>query len=240
MASEKQVILITGGNTGLGLEAVKALYRSDTPYEILIGSRDLKKGDDAITRIQDEISSSESTLSVVQVDISSDHSIAAARDDVETRFGRLDVLVNNAGGNFDNELQERRLSLRETWNKSFDVNVSGTMVITSDFVPLLLKAPNPRLLFTTSGTSTLAGSESTSTPPLKAINSSPSAGWPKPNVANPITVYRSTKTGLNMAMHEWHRVLKEDGVKVWAVSPGFLATGLAGIGVERLKQVRLK
>lgn len=237
MASQKQVVLITGGNTGLGLEAVKALYKSDTPYEILIGSRDPKKGEDAIKQVKNEITSSNSTLSVVQVDISSDHSISAARDDVETRFGRLDCLVNNAGGNFDNELQERRLSLRETWNKSFDVNVSGTMVITSEFVPLLLKSADPRLLFITSGTSTLAGSERTDTPPLKAINSSPEAGWPKPSVGNPITVYRSTKTGLNMAMHEWHRVLKEDGVKVWAVSPGFLATGLAGIGVERLKKV---
>ena len=54
---------------------------------------------------------------------------------------------------------------------------------------------------------------------------------------NPITSYRSAKTGLNMLMREWYRLLKNDGVKVWAISPGFLATGLGGIGAETLKKV---
>lgn len=36
-------------------------------------------------------------------------------------------------------------------------------------------------------------------------------------------------------MREWHRVLRNDGVKVFAISPGFLATGLNGIGAEKLK-----
>ena len=40
-----------------------------------------------------------------------------------------------------------------------------------------------------------------------------------------------------MLMREWTRLLRNDGVKVWAVSPGFLATGLAGVGVEQLKKV---
>lgn len=40
-----------------------------------------------------------------------------------------------------------------------------------------------------------------------------------------------------MAFREWVRILGNDGVKVWAVSPGFLATGLAGIGEEKLKQM---
>ena len=40
-----------------------------------------------------------------------------------------------------------------------------------------------------------------------------------------------------MLMREWHRILGNDGVKVWAISPGFLATGLAGIGKEKLKQM---
>lgn len=38
-----------------------------------------------------------------------------------------------------------------------------------------------------------------------------------------------------MMMLEWHRILKEDGAKVFCISPGFLATGLAGIGAEKLK-----
>jgi hypothetical protein len=43
---------------------------------------------------------------------------------------------------------------------------------------------------------------------------------------------------LNMLMREWYRILKNDGVKVWCISPGILATGLAGPG--RLKMVCLE
>jgi NAD(P)-dependent dehydrogenase (short-subunit alcohol dehydrogenase family) len=52
-----------------------------------------------------------------------------------------------------------------------------------------------------------------------------------------IPAYRSVKTGLNMQMAEWHRILKEDGVKVVAISPGMLATGLGGIGPEALRKM---
>jgi len=40
-----------------------------------------------------------------------------------------------------------------------------------------------------------------------------------------------------MMMRQWHRILLNDGVKVWAVSPGFSATGLGGVGPEVLKKV---
>ena len=96
---------------------------------------------------------------------------------------------------------------------------------------------DPRLLFLTSGTSTLAGTERFDHPAYARVNASPAAGWPKDEGINPITSYRSAKTGLNMLMREWHRLLKNDGVKVWAISPGFLATGLGGIGAETLKKV---
>ena len=112
--------------------------------------------------------------------------------------------------------------MRKMWNKSWDVNTTGTQILTHSFVPLLLQSSDPRLIFVTSGLSTLAGSENTKHP----LNKSPEKGWPKPGYA--VTAYRSSKTGMNLMMREWARLLKEDGVKVWAVAPGFLATGLGG------------
>ena len=85
---------------------------------------------------------------------------------------------------------------------------------------------------------TLTESERLDNPAMKAINGAPEAGWPKKEAMNPVTIYRSAKTGLNMAVREWDRILRNDGVKVWAVSPGFLATGLGGVGPEQLKKVR--
>jgi NAD(P)-dependent dehydrogenase (short-subunit alcohol dehydrogenase family) len=51
-----------------------------------------------------------------------------------------------------------------------------------------------------------------------------------------VASYRSAKCGMNMMMREWSRILGEDGVKVWAVSPGMLATGLGG-DKEMLKKM---
>ena len=65
------------------------------------------------------------------------------------------------------------------------------------------------------------------------FNQSPAKGWPKKET--PIPAYRASKTGMNMMMREWTRVLKEDGVKVSCISPGYLATGL-GIGQETNKK----
>ena len=112
--------------------------------------------------------------------------------------------------------------MRQMWNQSWNVNTTGTHIMTSTFMPLLLESSNPRLIFITSGTSTLAGIENQALP----VNKNPSKGWPKTNPG--ITAYRSSKTGMNMMMREWYRILKEDGVKVWCISPGFLATGLGG------------
>ena len=239
MSSNKKVLLITGGNTGLGLEAVKAIYASSHAYEIIIGCRTLSKGEEAASSVKSEIPKSSSTLSVLQVDISSDDSINKAVQSISSTYGRLDILVNNAGANFDGDLRDGKLSEREAFNKSWDTNVAGTQVLTSAAAPLLLKSSDARLLFITSGTSTLTETvvSADSSEASKRINASPAAGWPKDHGFNPLTSYRSTKCGLNMLMREWNRLLGNDGVKVWAVSPGFLATGLAGIGKEKLLQI---
>jgi NAD(P)-dependent dehydrogenase (short-subunit alcohol dehydrogenase family) len=112
--------------------------------------------------------------------------------------------------------------MRDMWNKSWNVNTTGTCMLTHTFVPLLLKSSDLRLIFITSGMSTLAESENAS---IK-LNQSPAKGWPKKEPA--VVAYRASKTGMNMMMREWARILREDGVKVWCVSPGFLATDLGG------------
>ncbi|KAJ7790854.1 hypothetical protein B0H14DRAFT_3094589 [Mycena olivaceomarginata] len=181
-----------GANTGLGYEIVKTLYATSIPYELVIGSRTLSKADDAIKVLQPE------------VDVSSDASLEAAVKTLYGRYGRLDIIINNVGAGFD----------------AADTNVSGTHVLITLAVPFLLKSADPRRLFITSGTSSIAETDP-ATPPPK--------GWPKPQKFVPFPSYRSAKVGLNMLMREWVRTLKEDGVKVWAISPGFFGDWLLKI-----------
>ncbi|OAP57073.1 hypothetical protein AYL99_09186 [Fonsecaea erecta] len=232
------IVLITGANTGLGLATVKSLLQSaDKTYTILLGGRSLEKATSAAQQVKEEFACSQSVVAPVQIDIEDDQSIKNLFESLEKDYGRLDVLVNNAGSQFDQKLSSGELSMRQMWNKSWDVNVTGTHILTYTLIPLLLKSSDPRLLFITSGVSTLAESGNQA---VRINHSPPDKGWPKAGgafAALGVPAYRASKTGLNMVMREWVRVLKEDNVKVWCVSPGLLATGLGFGNPERLKQM---
>ena len=92
------VILVTGANTGLGLAIVRALYSSQTATIILLGCRSIEKGQTALGGFQSVRPGNISTkIEVLQINIEEDASINAAAHTVDKRFGKLDVLVNNAG-----------------------------------------------------------------------------------------------------------------------------------------------
>jgi len=242
MPSIRPIVFITGANTGIGLEAVKAFLQSPTTtagYHILLGSRSLEKGQAAIASLQAEFPASPTTLELVQIDVTSDASIQAAFESISANHPHIDALVNNAGAVFDHWLDtpadEEKLSLRDTLLRTFDVNVAGAHVVTHTFVPLLLKSPpsSRRLLFVTSGLSSLKSAAEHFLPPPHDV--APPLGWPKEGFQLTLG-YRSSKAGLNMLMLGWRHALQGDGVKTWCLSPGFLATGLGG-NVERLKRM---
>jgi NAD(P)-dependent dehydrogenase (short-subunit alcohol dehydrogenase family) len=133
--------------------------------------------------------------------------------------GRTNMKV---GADLDTAVTAGRLTKRQAWNQAWDVNVTGTHLFTEACAPLLLasKSPSPRLLFITSGLSSIT-EHATGISPRYALAP---AGWPKPGTL--FLGYRSTKSGLNMVATEWARVLRNDGVKVFNISPGFLNTGL--------------
>ena len=91
------IVLVTGGNNGIGYEIVKALLQSDKAYHILLGSRSLEKAKVAIETFHKECPESTNTVEVVQVDLTSDESIEKAFEQVKANPGHIDVLINNAG-----------------------------------------------------------------------------------------------------------------------------------------------
>ena len=96
-AADKKIVLVTGASTGIGWETVKALLQSSQPYHILLGTQSLPEGEHALAQLREEVPETGSTIELLQVEMTSDASIAQAFDAVRSAHGRLDVLVNNAG-----------------------------------------------------------------------------------------------------------------------------------------------
>ncbi|GAB7344820.1 hypothetical protein MBLNU457_3277t1 [Dothideomycetes sp. NU457] len=140
----KTLVLVTGGNSGIGFELVAQLMAKGS-YHVYLGSRSIGKGETALRDLQSR--DYPGTAELVQLDVTSDDSINAAVRTVEAAHGKLDVLVNNAaitvidGG-----------SLRERMRAAYDTNVIGAAVMGDAFLPLLKKSSStPRLINVSSG-----------------------------------------------------------------------------------------
>ena len=91
-AKDQRVFLVTGANKGIGFEVVKKLAAKHLTDLILLGSRDQKRGDEALARL-----GSPANVKVLLLDVSSKESIQQAKAEIEKKYGgHLDVLINNA------------------------------------------------------------------------------------------------------------------------------------------------
>lgn len=150
---------------------------------------------------------SKEDLAPLQIDVSSDASIATAAEQVEKNFGALDMLLNNAGI-AGNQSATKDQTLREAYQQQFDTNVFGAAAVTEAFLPLLRKGNSKRIAFTSTGLSSLQKA---------ADGTQPASKFP---------VYRTTKTALNMIMLYYAKTLEDEGFVVSAAAPGFCATNL--------------
>jgi NAD(P)-dependent dehydrogenase (short-subunit alcohol dehydrogenase family) len=132
MSSTKQqqrVILITGGNKGIGFEVIKKLLADKSTSNnnlILLGSRDLKRGQDALVEL-----GSPSNVHLLQLDTSSAESIAHATDEIKQKYGgQLDVLINNAA-------IANRQDTVEITRDTFATNYYGIKMVNKHLFPLI-------------------------------------------------------------------------------------------------------
>ena len=95
-----KIVLVTGANTGLGFETIKALCASSVPYEILLGGRSLAKANAAVNEAKTQSPAVKGRISAIQIDLDDDESINNAFEIVKEKYGRLDILINNAGMSF--------------------------------------------------------------------------------------------------------------------------------------------
>lgn len=169
--------------------------------------RSLEKVEAALSEIQ--TSNPTKSLSALQLDVTDQASVDEAVAFVTSKFGKLDVLINNAA------LGSKEPDVRKRFHESMEVNVVGPAVVAAAFKPWLMKSKNPYSLFVSSGIASMARAAEPSFPYYKG-------GPPNGNS------YRVSKAALNMlALQEW--IENEDkGLKVFAVCPGFVRSHLRG------------
>lgn len=154
---------------------------------------------------------------MIQLDVTDQKSIEAAAKFVEKEYGRIDVLVNNAG------IIARTTPLIKELREMFETNTFGPAIVTEAFKPLLEKSKNGRLIYVTSDLGSITERSDPSMPYYKLPN----------------TTYRMSKAALNMLMMCHHVELGPKGIKVWAFNPGYVVTNLSGTG-EKGIQERIK
>ncbi|ADC86557.1 MULTISPECIES: SDR family NAD(P)-dependent oxidoreductase [Staphylococcus] len=134
----ERIVLITGGNKGLGFETAKVLQQKG--YNVYIGSRDAERGRQAA----DELG-----VKYVQLDVTDDISIQQAYLQIQDREGRLDILINNAGisGGFKKPADLTVNDVQQVYN----TNVFGIVRMMHTFIPLLEKSEQPVVVNVSSG-----------------------------------------------------------------------------------------
>lgn len=204
----RRIALVTGATRGLGLETVRQLATEG--LHVLLAGRDHTRAVAAALPFQAEGLSVEA----IALDVTSPVSIQKAAQDVAAKFGRLDVLVNNAGVFIDDfSLPPSQQSMR-TWRETFETNLFGVIQTTQAFLPLLRAAPAARIV----NVSSLLGSLTSHTDPA-----SPIFDFKMP-------AYDASKSALNAwTVHLAHE-LRDTAIKVNAVHPGSVKTDMNAYG----------
>ncbi|MDR6169091.1 SDR family oxidoreductase [Curtobacterium sp. SORGH_AS_0776] len=208
MENDKTTALVTGANKGIGYAIAEQL--GATGMRVLVGARSDTDREEAVERLR----ASGVDAHGVRLDVTSDESVADAAAEVEERFGRLDVLVNNAGisGPFDpvTWTQDPTTLDLDVVRQVVDVNVYGVVRVTNAMLPLLRRSPAPRI-----------------------VNASSSMGSLGRQPGPVMAAYAPSKTFLNGITTQYARTFADTPVIVNAACPGLVATDFNGFSGDR-------
>ena len=137
MNSDKPAALVTGAATGIGRSAALALAGSG--YDVVVNYSRSEEAAKATAR--DAEAAGARTL-LYRCDVSDDASVRAMLEATKEKFGRLDVLINNAGITINVEPGNMEGVTVEDWNRVFAVNVLGLFLVTRAAAPMLRQSPN--------------------------------------------------------------------------------------------------
>jgi NAD(P)-dependent dehydrogenase (short-subunit alcohol dehydrogenase family) len=196
----ERVALVSGANRGIGRQVAAEL--AALGYRVVVGSRDPKKGEDAARDIGDG-------AVPCQLDVRDEESVAHCIGWVENEYGRLDVLVNNAGivgggwstSALDVDLDQVRSTL--------ETNLYGAWRLAQEALPLMRRNGYGRIVNIASGMGQLS------------------------DMGGHSPAYRVSKTGLNALTRILTAELEDENVLVNSCCPGWVRTDMGGPNAPR-------
>jgi NAD(P)-dependent dehydrogenase (short-subunit alcohol dehydrogenase family) len=198
----KKVWFITGASKGLGLSLARLLLSAG--HKVAATSRNTGGLIEAVNDGGDE-------FLPLEVDLANDGSVAAAIERTHQAFGRIDVVVNNAGYGIGGSIEE--LTDRET-RDSFDINVFGTINVIRHVLPILRKQGSGHII----NISSIAGI-------------APAIGW---------SVYGATKHAVIGLSEVLADDVKDFGIKVTVIAPGAFRTNFLNADSLILSERRIE
>ena len=203
MAQAKKVALITGGNRGIGFETAKQL--GEKGVTIVVGSRKLSDAEGAAAKLKAQGIDAYG----IQLDVTKPADRDAAYKFIDEKFGKLDILINNAGiagGDFFTNTTSK--TTQEELKSVYETNFFSVVALTQQLLSLVKKSDAGRIVNLSSILGSLA---------LHADPKSPIAG-------SKLFSYNSSKAALNAFTIHLADELKNTPIKVNSIHPGWVKT----------------
>ena len=198
-AKAGDIALVTGGNRGIGFEVCRQL--ASAGFLVLLTARDARKAKAAADALR-----SAGRVEPLVMDVADANSIANAAAEVAKQYERLDVLINNAGINYDTWETVANADINGTVMETITTNLLGPWRVSQAFLPLLRKSRAGRIVNVSSESGSLADM---------------GAGPP---------AYQVTKAALNALTRTLAGELRGSRILVNSVCPGWVATDMGGSG----------
>jgi len=194
----KKIAIVTGGNRGIGLEIARQLMKEDV--FVVLGSRDLAKGEKAAT----DIKGRKSNVVAYQLDVNDTKSVRRFVEQVEKAHGPPSILVNNAGVYPEETTAKVIDTPTSAWRETFETNLFGAVRMCREVVPLMRKLRTGRIVNISSGLGQLH------------------------HMGEGSPAYRVSKAALNALTKTLSAEVADAGILVNSMSPGWVKTDMGG------------